>query len=141
MTFLIDANVLVKTIVQEAQSAEAEVFVGRWWTQLAAPDLLLVEVAGTMVRLVNDRKLERAKAVAAFTGLRAWNDIGIRLHRVTPQLIEAAGIIAIEMGHPIKDCIYLALADELGCPLVTCDVKFRNRVANPARVQLLAEVD
>jgi predicted nucleic acid-binding protein len=32
--------------------------------------------------------------------------------------------LAIDLGHPLKDCIYLALAMELGCDLVTADARF-----------------
>ena len=37
--------------------------------------------------------------------------------------------LAIEIGHPAYDCIYLALARRLGAPLVTADMRFVNRVA------------
>jgi predicted nucleic acid-binding protein len=29
--------------------------------------------------------------------------------------------LALSIGHPLKDCLYLALAIELGCELATCD--------------------
>lgn len=45
----------------------------------------------------------------------------------TERRLIAASALAIQLGHPLKDCLYLALARELGCALATCDVRFRNR--------------
>jgi predicted nucleic acid-binding protein len=30
----------------------------------------------------------------------------------------------MELSHPLQDCLYLALAERLGAPLVTADKKF-----------------
>lgn len=62
------------------------------------------------------------------------------IHHATPGLVERAGWLAINLGHPIQDCVYLALAHQLDCPLATADVKFHDRVGDPARVKLLAEL-
>jgi predicted nucleic acid-binding protein len=52
---------------------------------------------------------------------------------------EAAGI-ALRLGHPLADCLYLALAIELDCDLATCDAKFQARASSAyPRVQLLSE--
>lgn len=67
-------------------------------------------------------------------------DTALLLHRVTPALIAQATVIAIGLSHPLKDCVYLALADQLGCPLATSDAKFHARVADLKRVKLLAEL-
>ena len=54
--------------------------------------------------------------------------------------MRAAADLAMRLGHPLKDCIYLVLADRLGCTVVTADARFRDRVADPARVELLADL-
>ena len=57
-----------------------------------------------------------------------------------PEGIVKAANLAIDIGHPLKDCIYLALAMELGCPLVTCDTKFATKAHEVyAGVQVLGE--
>ena len=48
----------------------------------------------------------------------------ITLRRPNSSDVLEAANLAINIGHPLKDCIYLALAMELGCPLVTCDARF-----------------
>ncbi len=39
----------------------------------------------------------------------------------THSLLEMVTSIAIELDHPAYDCLYLALASERGCRLVTAD--------------------
>ena len=31
--------------------------------------------------------------------------------------------LALDLGHPLKDCIYLALAMKIGCELLTSDLR------------------
>jgi predicted nucleic acid-binding protein len=54
----------------------------------------------------------------------------VRLTRLTGMEIAKASNLALALGHPLKDCIYLALAMELECELVTCDAKFAAKAAS-----------
>lgn len=108
--------------------------------EMHVPDLLLVEVARSLVRRANERKASADDSIDGVHQIRARLNEGAHLHRITPELIGVSAELAITLGHPIADCVYLALADRLGCPLATSDVKFRDRVADPARVKLLAEL-
>lgn len=105
-----------------------------------APDLLLSEVCHSLVRRANEREFSASAADAATRTFLDQVDAALLLHRVTLALIAQATGIAIGLGHPLKGCIYLALADQLECPLATCDVKFHDRVGDAARVRLLAEL-
>lgn len=76
------------------------------------------------------RKELRADALEALTGwTEACGNGVVRLSAVTPPMIAEAGRLAIALGHPLKDCVYLALAIGLGAPLVTCDAKFRSKAS------------
>ena len=60
--------------------------------------------------------------------------------RMGPQKIASSAGQAIDLGHPLKDCIYLALAMELGCELVTCDARFAAKAKGVwAGVRVLGE--
>jgi predicted nucleic acid-binding protein len=46
--------------------------------------------------------------------------------------------LAIDIGHPLKDCVYLVLAMELDCELVTCDARFAKKAKSVwGRVRVL----
>lgn len=141
MTFVVDASLAFKLLIVEADSADAWRFVEYFGEDLHAPDLLHVELVGVLVRLANQREIARELALERMDWWTdTWISGGVRSHRVDASLVNQAGRMAVEFGHPIKDCIYLALADRLGCQFVTADAKFRDRVADPARVKLLAEL-
>lgn len=137
---VIDASLAVKWLIPESDSDAAEAFFTRHLGAMHAPDLLLIEAGGRVIRLVNERKATRSEGEVLLRYLKRRIELGVQLWRVTPDLSDAASALALALGHPLKDCIYLALADRLGCPLATCDVRFRDRVGDPTRVRLLAEM-
>lgn len=125
---VLDASLAVKLIITETDSAEAR----RWFAAgdepIVAPDLIAIEVAQAIVRRVN---AQETATIAGQNALRAWRatlDSGaIGLMRSSPETIETAAMIAMQIGHPLKDCLYLELAIDLGCDLATCDATFRTR--------------
>ena len=100
-----------------------------------------VEVAGVLVRQVNARNVSAREADDALTNWTTSSaESFIKCHASRRDLIDEAARIAIRLGHPLKDCVYLALAMRLDAELVTCDVRFRDRaVASYPRVRLLAK--
>ena len=66
--------------------------------------------------------------------------LSVRL-RVAPErlLFSHAIELACQLKHPAYDCFYLALADLLGTAVVTADLKFANKVADPARVVFVTD--
>lgn len=133
---------MAKLVIREADTDLALRWFGNTSGQLSAPDLLATEVSNAIVRRVNMRLVSRHQAEQA---LDEWfalcQDRTISLTRVTTALLGAASTIAISIGHPLADCIYLALAIDLDCDLATCDAKFRDR-AFPVfgRIRLLDEL-
>jgi predicted nucleic acid-binding protein len=54
--------------------------------------------------------------------------------------IEAAAKLALDMQHPLPDCLYLAAAERLGVALITADRAFARRAERRSDlVQLLEE--
>lgn len=121
---VVDASLAVKWFLPEAGAdAAALVLVGD--KVIIGPDMLAVEVHATLVRGANMVKANRQVAESSihrFQNMLESNDV--QLIRSTPREIERSANLALDLGHPLKDCIYLALAMELDCELVTCDAKF-----------------
>lgn len=116
-------------------------FLDRFGNEICGPDLLGVEVCRTLVAAANARRITAVEARTIINGWLGRIEKGdLALHSTDGVSMRAAADMAMTLGHPLKDCIYLALADRLGCTLATCDVRFRDRVADPARVRLLEEL-
>ena len=48
-------------------------------------------------------------------------------------LFREATNIAVELEHPVYDCVYLACTDAIDAPLVTADRRLRERVIDGVR--------
>jgi predicted nucleic acid-binding protein len=83
--------------------------------RLAAPNLMVVEVAAAIRRLSGDADLAEEAADDVRSG--GWID----LYPLTPEREEAATRMACDVAVRGADAVYLALAAELGQLLVTLD--------------------
>jgi predicted nucleic acid-binding protein len=124
LVIVVDASLAVKWFLPEqGADAAAQFLLGD--QAIVGPDMLAVEVHATLVRGANMVKTNREEAESAiqrFQNMIVNNEV--QLVRSPPRQIEQSANLAIKLGHPLKDCIYLALAMELECDLVTCDAKF-----------------
>lgn len=138
---VVDASLATKWLVQEADNDVALHFLRRFRTDLAAPDLLLNEVSSAIVRRANMREMTAADAVERVgEWIALWDRGPIAKYRLTGGRIAEATQIALRLGHPLADCVYLALALELDCDLATCDAKFHAKaIPSYPRVKLLAD--
>lgn len=127
MVIVIDASVAVKWFLPErGADAAAEILLSD--KAIIGPDMLAVEVYATLVRGANMVKSNRDAAesfIERFQRMIAAD--AVQLIRSTPAQIERSANLAMDLGHPLKDCIYLALAMELDCELVTADARFAAR--------------
>ncbi len=138
---VVDASLALKWYLDETLSDEAD----EWFTEnegdIVVPHVFLIEVIGALVRRANiDKKLrlESQASVARFVAL--FKEQLIRIEDAGPQRMAQAGALALDLGHPLKDCIYLALAMELGCELMTCDARFAAKAKGVwAGVRVLVE--
>jgi predicted nucleic acid-binding protein len=122
---ILDASVAVKWYFPEIGSDAAIDILNRNSGALLAPDIFAIEVNAALVRKGNMDKLQREGIrlmIADFAEKLTLQQV--RLTRLTGVEIAKASNLALNLGHPLKDCIYLALAMELECELVTCDAKF-----------------
>jgi predicted nucleic acid-binding protein len=133
---IVDASVALKWVLDEDDSHLARALAGRG---LAAPDLLWSECANGLWRWVARGALPGRVALERFAALRGAPVA------LTPagDLLERALTLAIELGHPIYDCVYLALALTRRAQVVSADRRFVSTVRRRAdlsdSVLLLAE--
>jgi predicted nucleic acid-binding protein len=116
MIYVLDSAVALKWFIPEAYRAAARRLLDSP-AALIAPDLLLVECAGLLWRKLRLGELVEAEAhriIAALAG-------GTPELRPTAPLVPHALQIACQLGRPIPDCIYMALAEAEGAGFVTAD--------------------
>ena len=134
MTIVIDASVAVKWVLRENDSDAADALLDH--DDLMAPVLWLAEAANALWRRArigeitadeaDERMSELRKAPVASLAMEAHLGPALRL--------------ATALGHPVYDCVYLALALHHGTHVVTADRRFTAVAARlnlAERVQLL----
>ncbi len=127
MRVVLDASVAVKWLVSEADSVMATKLLDESY-DLNAPRLLVAEVANTLWRKALSGSLDTHEAARMTTALQ---DMPLRWMDDEPTCLDALRI-ALELGHPASDCMYLALALRNGAKVVTSDNRFVSAVASTA---------
>ena len=131
MKVVVDASVAVKWLFTEDGTAEARQLLAHR-IALHAPDFVLTEAANVIWKKV--RRREVADAQPYFEELaRLGNAVVLS---PSADLVAHAAAIAIEIDHPVYDCLYLACAEVEGAPLVTAD----HRLHGAARSRVDPEV-
>jgi predicted nucleic acid-binding protein len=127
---VVDASLAAKWLLPEANSIAALEWLRAVGEPLHAPDLVAVEVASALVRRANeDKGLTQAMLLANEKWLALLTQRVVRLEHSAPADVARAAVLAIDLGHPMKDCLYLVLAMRLGCRLATCDTRFAAKAA------------
>ena len=100
---------------------------------ILAPDLLLVEVANALWRKTTAKEISPREADVAFDLVRGS---GIDLHPTGP-LLSRAMDVARRLGHPVYDCVYLALAEREHAAFVTADHRLLRRSLRKVDVSIV----
>jgi predicted nucleic acid-binding protein len=119
-TFVVDCSLAAKWMLPEPGRAPALELFRRYSSgeiTLLAPDLLLAEFASLMARRTRRKMLSREQAHHAFALMERYAP---RLFDMRPRLSRA---LDLSLRHQLSlwDCVYLALAAEHDCPLLTSD--------------------
>lgn len=131
---IIDASVAFKLIVDEPGSEEAIAWIGR--AELTGPTLIHSEVGNALWKRVRMGELVEDTEIA---DRLADLDHYIRTVDETP-LVPRALQIAIDLAHPVYDCIYLALAEADGDGLLTADGRFIRAVTGTLYAERVREL-
>ena len=134
---VIDASIAIKWVVEEEGTQAALALRNK--AELIAPDLIIAECANILWKKVQRDELSASEALIAARLLQSANvDI-----LATRTLLEMATRLAIELGHPAYDCIYLALAIQSDCRFGTADKSFVRKISSAPlaeRVVALADI-
>ena len=114
-SLVIDPSIALKCLLPEADSEKALQAIDRH--ALQAPEWLAAECAEVLAHRLRRGEIDRERAANALADLEllpiSWvGDF---------QLVGPAFDIAAEIGRPIQDCLYLALAVERNLQLLTAD--------------------
>ena len=97
-----------------------------------APDLIIPECSNILWKKVQRKELSKDEALIAARLLQS-----AEMELVPARaLMESATRLAIELDHPAYDCIYLALAVEIGCRFVTADERLVHKLQQNKRIPL-----
>ena len=121
MKLIVDASVAVKWLFTEERSAESRQLLAHRIV-LHAPDFILTEAANVIWKKA--RRKEIADPHPYIEELAGMPDVVVL--RPAADLVAHASAIALEIDHPVYDCLYLACAEVEAAPLVTADGKLRD---------------
>ena len=116
MSLVLDSAIALKWFIPEPLRATARRILDSP-EALIAPDIMLAECAGALwrkTRLGEIVESEAHRIIAALNG-------GTPELRPTAPLVPHALQISCQLGQPIPDCIYVALAEAEGSRFVTAD--------------------
>ena len=133
---IVDASVAVKWVIDEPDAEAAEALLEQ---RLAAPSLWLAEAANALWSKCRRKDITGQEV---HDGCRMLAQAPVTRIELDP-LLPSAARLALELGHPVYDCFYLAAAELQDTYLITADRRFARRVAahveQAPRVRLLAE--
>ncbi|MGQ0665314.1 MAG: type II toxin-antitoxin system VapC family toxin [Pseudomonadota bacterium] len=121
---VVDASVACKALVPEVHSSIAETLLAET-EDIAAPDLIWVEIGSALVKRLWRNEIPIIQVSALMRDFRA---VSFRIFPTEP-LIDKAVALASNFRHRVYDCVYVALAVERECRLVTADRGFFNAFA------------
>ena len=104
MTLIVDASVALKWLIEEEGSGEAAALYSE---ELHAPALIQLEVGNALRSLIARGLLTEEGARDAYAVFLA---APVSIHALSKDDSVEAFTLALQLGHPIYDCRYLALA-------------------------------
>jgi predicted nucleic acid-binding protein len=129
MPYVVDASVVVKWFFPEPHHDKAKGFLRDFINQdvaLIAPDLITGEIGNALWKrsvLIRDISVQQARDAYSY-----FLAFGLPLYPSSS--FAARGLsLAIQELHPVYDALYVALAEERGCELITADERFVRKMS------------
>ena len=122
MKLVVDASVAVKWLFAESHSSEARQLLAPRIV-LHAPDFILAEVANVIWKKVRRKEIPSAQPYIEELG--GFPDAVVL--QPSADLVLKAAALAVQIDHPVYDCVYLACSEAEAAPLVTADARLMRR--------------
>jgi len=128
---VLDASALLEMLLQTPLGVRVETRLLRDEAEFHAPHLIDVEVAQGLRRLVRTGEVSAVRATEALEDLA---DLDLHRHQHLDLLARAW---AMRDNITAYDAMYVALAEALDAPLVTCDVPLAGAPGHAARIEAI----
>jgi len=138
VNLVVDASVAALWFLDEPLSDRASELPR--FHDLSAPDFMAAELANVLWKRVHRDPDARPEDAAVFAAIQ---HVPVRFVATLP-LVAAAGRMAVELRHPVYDCLYLAVAEMQDATVVTLDQRFLQATAGTCfedRLMHLSELD
>ena len=122
MKLIVDASIAVKWLIAEPHSREARRLLAPRIV-LYAPDFILTEIANVIWKKARRKDIPSPQPY--IEELANITD-AVGLLPSTELVIKAASL-AVQIDHPVYDCVYLACAEAGAAPLITADERLTQR--------------
>jgi predicted nucleic acid-binding protein len=129
---VVDASALLEFLLQTPLGARVEARLFREEEEFHAPHLADVEVTQGLRRLVRAGEVSPGRAAEAIADLA---DFDLHRHSHLDLLTRAW---TLRENLTAYDAMYVALAEALDAPIVTCDAPLANAPGHRARLELIA---
>jgi predicted nucleic acid-binding protein len=135
--YVLDASVALKWVLPEPDSPQAIALRDAYTNQvhqLHAPDIFSVEIAYALAKVYHRGLLTQAEATQSLADILR---VSPTLHPAAP-LLARAFELATAQRVSLYDCVYVALAEQQQCQLVTADQRLINSL--PSQSSLILEL-
>ena len=116
VALVVDSSVAVKWCVDELGSRAAIQLIGE---PLIAPDIILAEVANALWKKHLRGEVQADHAAASLSAVSQFVNVV-----PSASLAGDAFALSVTLSHPVYDCFFLALAEQLDLELVSEDQRF-----------------
>jgi predicted nucleic acid-binding protein len=128
---VVDASAMTELLLRTVIGSRVEERLFRVEDELHAPHLLDVEVLQALRRLVHTGEVRAARAAAAI------EDLGLLRLRRHPHVDFLGRAWELRNNITAYDAMYVALAEALRAPLITCDGPLGAAPGHTARIEVI----
>ena len=128
---VVDASALLESLLQTSRGARVEARLFREEDELHAPHLVDVEITQGLRRLVRTGEVASGRAVEAIADL---TDLDLHRH---PHVDLLSRAWKLRDNITAYDAMYVALAEAIEAPIVTCDGSLATAPGHRARIEVI----